>query len=113
MFENRNEDLRTTLNNEARDTIKSDSLRRSKTFKGFTNFQLGNGGQRQEFRRSGRERGYPWTRNVMNGKEVLSKSISNFSRFNQNSTINLKLNRSGKPFPMRSHVLPKLLGLRL
>jgi hypothetical protein len=29
MFENRNEDLRTTLNNEARDTIKSDSLRRS------------------------------------------------------------------------------------
>jgi hypothetical protein len=47
MFENRNEDLRTTLNNEARDTIKSDSLRRSKTFKGFTNFQLGNGGQRK------------------------------------------------------------------
>jgi hypothetical protein len=29
MFENRNEDLRTALNNEVRDTIKSDSLRRS------------------------------------------------------------------------------------
>jgi hypothetical protein len=77
-------------------------------FKGFTNLQLGNGDQRQEFGRSGRGRGYPWTRNVINGKEILNKSIGNFSRFKQNSTINPKLNRSGKPFPMRSQVLPKL-----